>query len=362
MNFSEEYSYSAVLSRLLARVDDKYDKRESSVIYNTLAPAALEFANAYVDLQQIENEGFADTASYYFLKRRAAERGMIPYEATPAVLKGKFDKEIELGKRFTGLNTTLNYTVSEFIESATEDGTMYYYYRCTCEDTGEAGNEYIGGLLPLDGDIEGLGVAELTEILIHGEDTEDIESFRQRYFDDINNQAFGGNIAQYKELVESLPDVGGCKVYPVWNGGGTVKIVFTNSEGKSPSEELISLVQEEIDPIDKSGQGVGIAPIGHKVTVCGVKTAYLEVKTSITYEKDYNWNNISAAYYQAIDAYFAELNADWKNNKNIIVRISQVERRLLDISGILDVENTTINGITGNYPVSEDAIVERAVI
>ena len=361
MNFLEKYSYSAVLSRLLSRVDDKYDKRESSVIYNTLAPVALEFANAYVDLQQIENEGFADTASYYFLKRRAAERGLTPEEATPAVLRGRFDKEIELGKRFTGLNTTLNYTVSEFIESSTEDDTIYYYYRCTCEDTGEVGNEYIGGLLPLDGDIEGLGVAELTEILIHGEDTEDIETFRQRYFDDINNQAFGGNVTQYKEMVESLPDVGGCKIYPVWNGGGTVKVVFTNSEHESPSEPLIASVQEQIDPIDKQGQGVGMAPIGHKVTVAGAETAELTIQTDITYETGYEWKNVSNAFNEIIDAYLAELNADWNNNEKIIVRISQIESRLLDITGILDVDGTTINGAAGNYSADEDAVVKRAV-
>ncbi len=361
MNFLEEYSYSAVLSRLLSRVDDKYDKRESSVIYNTLAPAALEFANAYVDLQQVENEGFADTAGYYFLKRRAAERGLTPEEATPAVLKGRFDKEIELGKRFTGLNTTLNYTVSEFIKSAAEGGVTYYYYRCICEDTGEAGNEYIGGLLPLDGDIEGLGVAELTEILIHGENAEDIETFRQRYFDDINNQAFGGNTAQYKEMVEDLPDVGGCKVYPVWNGGGTVKIVFTNAEHESPSEPLVASVQEQIDPVDKQGQGVGMAPIGHKVTVEGAETEYLTIQTNITYETGYEWNDVSNAFNEVIDTYLAELNADWKNNEKTVVRISQIESRLLDITGILDVDGTTINGAAGNYSADENAVVKRAV-
>lgn len=361
MNFLEKYGYSSVLSRLLSRVDDKYDKRESSVIFNTLAPAALEFANAYVDLQQIENEGFADTASYHFLKRRAAERGLVPYEATPAVLRGRFDNEIELGKRFTGLNTTLNYTVSEFIESATEDSVTYYYYRCTCEDTGEAGNEYIGGLLPLDGDIEGLGVAELTEILIHGEDAEDIESFRQRYFDDINNQAFGGNIAQYKELIEGLPDVGGCKVYPVWNGGGTVKLVITDSESGTPSEQLVSEVQEYIDPIDKTGEGAGMAPIGHKVTVTGAVTKELEIQTDITYESGYDWDTVSTAFNSAVDAYLDELNANWAESDNIVVRVSQIERRLLDIQGILDVQNTTINGEQGNYSADKDAVVRRKV-
>lgn len=361
MNFSEEYSYSTVLARMLARVDNKHDKRESSVIYNTLAPAALEFANAYVALQQIENEGFADTANYYFLKLRAAERGLTPLEATPAAVKGRFDTEIETGARFTGLNTALNYVVSEFIESKNEDDKTYYYYRCTCEDAGEAGNEYLGGIIPLDVDIEGLGTAELTEILVHGENAESLEDFRQRYFDSINNQAFGGNAAQYKEWVNSLPDVGGCKVYPAWNGGGTVKIVFTDSAHETPSDDLVSSVQEEIDPTGEQGQGVGMAPIGHKVTVEGAETENITVKTSITYEEGYSWSNISAAFNDVIDIYLNELNADWENNERIIVRVSQIESRLLDLEGVLDVNGTTINGNSSNYSADEDAVVKRAV-
>lgn len=362
MNFSEEYSFASILDRMLGRIDDKYDKRESSIIYNTLAPAALEFANAYLDLQQIENEGFADTASYYFLKRKAAERGLTPEEATPAILKGKFDKQIESDKRFTGINTTLNYVVSDFIESKTIDDVTYYFYRCICEDSGEIGNEYLGGIIPLDGDIADLGVAELTEILVHGEDEEDVETFRQRYFDDINNQSFGGNITQYKEIVESLPDVGGCKVYPVWNGGGTVKIVFTNAEHEKPSTTLVSSIQEQIDPTNNQGKGVGLAPIGHVVTVVGADVENITISTTITYQTGYTWNDVTIAYYQVIDEYLAELNADWKNQEKIIVRISQIESRLLDIVGILDVNDTKINDIASNYSAGNNSIVERAVI
>lgn len=356
---NDNYSYLTVLDRLLARVDKKYDKRESSIIFCTLAPTALEFANAYLDLSQIENEGYADTASYYFLKRRAAERGLTPYEATAAVLKGKFDKQIQYGTRFTGLNTTLNYIVCDLIETTTENETTYYYYKCTCEDTGEIGNSYLGGIIPIGGDITGLGVAELTEIIVHGEDIEDIESFRQRYFDNVNNQAFGGNVDDYKRIVHALPDVGGCKIYPVWNGGGTVKVVIQDSTYGKPSEAVVSAAKEALDPTDSEGEGVGYAPIGHIVTVVGVNVIDITVATTITYQSGYTFNDISVAYYKALDDYYEELNTDWENNENIVVRISQIESRLLDIEGVLDVQNTTINAQAENYVAEANSIVRR---
>ena len=39
----EEMTFETVLERMLDRIDDAYDKRESSPIYAAIAPAALEY-------------------------------------------------------------------------------------------------------------------------------------------------------------------------------------------------------------------------------------------------------------------------------------------------------------------------------
>lgn len=44
------------------------------------------------------------------------------------------------------------------------------------------------------------------------------------------------------------------KVYPVWNGGGTVKVVFITSEYKLPSSEMIDTVQTIVDPVQNQGR------------------------------------------------------------------------------------------------------------
>ena len=59
-------------------MSDELDKREGSVIYDAIAPAALELANMYVALDVVMDEVFADSASYYYLIKRAAERGIYP--------------------------------------------------------------------------------------------------------------------------------------------------------------------------------------------------------------------------------------------------------------------------------------------
>ena len=86
----EEITYEEILDRMLERVPDSMDKREGSVIYDALAPAAVELMQMYIELDTILQVTFADTSMGEFLDRRCAERGIIRNQATKAILKGEF--------------------------------------------------------------------------------------------------------------------------------------------------------------------------------------------------------------------------------------------------------------------------------
>lgn len=83
----EDQTYENILDRSLARVASDVDKREGSVIMNAIAPVSAEHADVYIQLGNIVNNGYADTAVREFLILRCKERGIIPYEATKAALR-----------------------------------------------------------------------------------------------------------------------------------------------------------------------------------------------------------------------------------------------------------------------------------
>ena len=350
----EDMNFNAILQRMTDRViqqNSNLDVREGSVIWNALAPAAVELTNMYVELDLIINETFADTASREMLIKRAAERGITPEQATKAILKGMFNIDVPIGARFS--LDALNYVVTEKISAGV--------FRLECETYGSSGNESLGILIPIDY-IDGLTSAELTEVIIPGEDEEATEALRQRYFDSLDSQAFGGNITDYKMKTKSIPGVGGVKVYPVWNGGGTVKLVFVNSDFEVPSGTLVNDVQTLIDPVTNAGEGVGIAPIGHVVTVEGATSTTINIATTITYESGWTWVDVEPHVQAAVDSYFRELSEGWENTANIIVRISQIETRLLGLNGIVDVANTTVNGGVVNLTLGADSIPIRGTV
>lgn len=350
----ENITYESILQRMLEKIPNTFDKREGSVIFDALAPAAIELQNMYIELDNILNESFADTASLPYLIRRAAEKGINQIPATFAVLKmisTPTNIEISIGSRFS-LNT-LNYAVTEKIS----DGE----YKIQCETPGVIGNSFFGNLIPIDY-IHGLETIEITEVLIPGEDEETVDELRTRYMNSMTSNAYGGNIADYKEKVTLLDGVGGLKVYPVWNGGGTVKVVFINSSFGVPSDELVDSIQEKVDPTTNSGKGYGIAPIGHTVTVEGVAAKNINIVTEISYMDGWSWEACASQIEETIDNYFLDLSKGWDSNEQLIVRISQLETRILDCTGVLDISGTTLNGSTSNIYLGENEIPTRGLI
>lgn len=361
----ENQTYQVILSRMLGAVDEwaqlrgiTIDTREGSLIRTALSPAALELQQAYIELDEVLNESFADTQTRDFLIRRCKERGVNIEPATAAVRRGEFNTGVPIGSRFS-LNT-LNYVVTAQIEN--------HVFQLRCETAGVVGNLESGDLIPIDY-IDGLTTAVLTDVLIPGEDEESTEHLRARYFNSLKSQAFGGNTQDYVEKTLSLDGVGGVKVYRAWNGGGTVKLVILDTEYHVPSSILIDTVQTKIDPLPNQGLGLGIAPIGHFVTVEGAHGETINIATHLTFESGWDWNAVKPYAEQAIDHYFNELSAewdavDWRDDltATLTVRISQIETRLLGVRGVLDVENTTLNGVAANLPLAPDAVPVRGAV
>lgn len=340
----EHVTYEVILKRMLDRVSNNVDKRESSPIYNALAPAAVELQLMYIEFDIILKETFGDTASREYLIRRAKERGITPYEATYALLKGEFTPSninIQIGSRFN-LND-LNY----YVKAKIADGI----YQVECEEVGVKGNQYFGDLIPIEY-IDGLETAKLTELLIPGEDEEDTEDLRVRYFSSFETKPYGGNKKDYVEKTNSIPGVGSTKVTPVWNGGGTVKLTILNSEFSKASPILIDIVQQEIDPT-KDGHGLGVAPIGHAVTVDTAEEITVNISSTITFDDGYSFVTLKPQIEAVIDSYLLDLRKDWANQTSLIVRIAQIETKILAIQGIVDIADTKINSVAANLILSQ---------
>lgn len=392
----EHITYEGLIKRMMDQAlasNKNLDSREGSILWLAEAPAAVELQNLYIALDNILQETFADTASRDYLILRARERGLAPLPATAAVLEMTITPTtlpLKMGERFSV--GELNYYVSKEVGGG--------LYEITCEVPGEAGNNYGKSVMPIEY-VKGLETCTVTALLVPGEDEEDTEAFRKRYFDNLNAQAFGGNRTDYLEKINAIPGVGGVKVYRAWNAdirpaalvppegtgewmeqisapdqvkewlktifaaandrkltvGGTVKAVIIDGTFATPSDTLIDLVQTAVDPMGNAGEGVGIAPIGHVVIVEGVSDDNINISFDLTYQNDWNWEAVKPYVLEITNRYFKELAQAWAEQEEpLVVRVSQIESRILAVSGVLDISNTTINGKAANYPLPPNHI------
>jgi len=400
-----EHTFETILQRLLARVSNEFDKREGSIIYDATAPASWEMAILYAALDFILNETFADTASREHLIRRAAEYGVVPMPATYAHLLAYLDGvSVPVGHRFSLENTDLDYEV--IARQPDYDTPEHTAYEVRCETVGAIGHQMMSGRLVPIVFLPGLTNAQLAGMLIPGQDEEDTERFRQRYFDSFRNRDFGGNRADYINRVTALQGVGAVKVYPVWNHemapeklipnfdpalieqvpsemrpwldyihqcasnlwltvGGTVRLVLLNVfEGIDdpryliPTEHLVKDVQQAIDPPENEdgefghGEGLGIAPIGHIVNVFPADTREFTIEFVPTVRGGASTENMEWLQTEVttrINAYFISLARDWgMTNSDIFattsltVRWAQVMNTLMEIPEIIDVQNLVV--------------------
>jgi uncharacterized phage protein gp47/JayE len=180
------------------------------------------------------------------------------------------------------------------------------------------------------------------------------DQFRKRYLQSLEAMAFGGNVADYVQKVGAVPGVGGVKVTPVWNGGGTVLITITDSRLRAPSQSLAEQVQNTVDP--RSGEGAGIAPVGHIVTVEGAEEFEVDVSANLILLPGFSVADRQPLILRALEDYYASLRASWADENATILRQSGVEQRILSVPGILDVTNTQINGQSGNLTLNRSAL------
>lgn len=358
----EEYSFEKLMQEKMKKIDASFDRREASMIHFALGANAAEAAMMYITLGWMFRQMFGDTADREYLEKIAYDtRGLTPKKATRAVLKGRFNIELAEGTRFS--LDLLNYYVGEFIGHA--DG--WYYYQMVCETAGEEGNRHFGIMIPIVY-VPGLETCELVEILVPGEDEEDTEVFRARWRAAFNAIAFGGNRADYESKIKDINGVGGVKCYRATNAagekvGGYVRCVVIASDYSRPSDILIDNIQTAIDPEVNHAEGLGLAPIGHEVTIAAVETLAINVTVAISYENGYSFEDIKSYIEKAVEEYLLELRKSWENSREgLIVRRSYVEAAILEVHGVIDITDTYLNGREANVHLGVDEIPVRGEI
>lgn len=368
-DFLNTFTYDYLLNLALSIVPDTLDKREGSIIYDALAPVCFLLAQQVITIQTVYENSFVAYSAGTALDLRAQEQGLTRYEATKAVKKVYLtDKDgnpvsVPLGTRFSTISSD-NPLIYSLTDNYKVDGVVQLgYYEATCETAGTAGNDYLGNLIAVS-NVPNVAQAVMSDLITPARDIETDDELRTRYLDRVNEKSFGGNIAQYREELKAINGVGEVQIYPVWNGGGTVKISVIDTSYNPITEDFIDDIKTQIDPENNEGEGIGIAPIGHVVTIVTPTEVELDITSTITLQSGYTLEQVQTAITTAINDYLNSLKATWgvsigNNIYSLSVYIARINSAILSVEGVANVTDTAINGISADLILRENETVQE---
>lgn len=362
-----------IYQELMDRVPNWLDKREYSLIATALSTVSYTLEGIYLDLNSVQLQAYIETAVGDALDRIGVLVNVYRNPATAAIRLGIFnapvrvDPDLENGDRFSTLDGTSTSFMATKALGMQDDG--YLHYEMTCETVGTIGNEYFGSILAITS-VPNLTYAMLADIIIPGTERESDEEYRTRLLLALREKEFAGNIASYRNYMLDQETVGAVQVYPVWEGPWTTKVVFLDANYDVATDALVTQMQNLICPPDEgqigpSNHGYGVAPVGAITTVTTGTRLDVNIGMEITLSAGYTVNNVRDAIEQACADYLLSVRQNWGppvvNSVvyPVIVYAAEIIVRVKSLEGIIDVQNVTLNGESGNLECTENGTLQQ---
>ena len=334
MLFSEQ-TYETLIKRILENTSaNNLDTREGSVSFNLLAPLTEELAKAYIEMGNILNLAFIEDTFDEYLDKRVNEFGIYRKDGEKATgaIKVTGSDDTFIGNSTIVTSNGLEYIVLNDIVLPNED-VLYV----EAMDIGYKYNLPAGSTFEFTEPINGVETLTNETAFENGSDIETDEELRERFKYIIQNPRTSGNVNDYKAWALECDGVGRVKVYPLWNGNGTVKVLIIGNDNLPCGEETINTVISHIE--EKR-------PIGATVTVDTPELLELTFNIRIKLDSAYSLDDTESQISTVLHDYINNL-----EDEDIIYykALSAVG----DLEAVNDIVEFKINNTTNNISVGD---------
>lgn len=337
----EAQTEEAIKQRMLGRISTDTDKSEGSFVNDAVAPVSVELAQSYIQLERLLALAFAQTSSGNYLDMRAGEYGISRNMGSKAA--GCVS--------FTGNNGvaipggTQIQTGGGLIYTTTDSGILtegILDLQVTAEDIGIKYNVPAGSLIQLPVQVVGITGVTNIEPITGGSDIESDQSLLQRVLIKVRMPSTSGNANDYKLWALSVSGIGDAKVFPVWDGPGTVKVIVIDTEKKPANMNLVSSVSGVIE---------NNRPIGAKVDVAAAQPLIIDINVTVVKDSSPPLEQIKEEVAVKVGGYLKSIAF-----RQSYVSYAQVGNAIMQCSGIEDYSNLLVNNGSANITVGAEEV------
>jgi len=369
--YLEIYTKQYLLDLALQQIPSDVDSRQGSIIYDTLAIVCGKLADTFMEVKKIADQAYMKTATVEEnIDYRAEERGITREQATQAERLGVFTfsggvpATVPIGALFCTIDENKQNVVNyQVISPYTVDGVeIKGSYILRCQTFGTIGNNYFGEILPLS-DMDTLDTATLTTVLVPARDKETSESVKQRYYETFNMEAFGGNLADYRQYMREFTGVGQTQIYPRTRDDYKIILSCVDPSNQPISLEYQDTIRQTLDPEnfynngnDTSGMGLGVVPMGHYVTVMAPEKVFLDIELTVILKNTGYLPTVLENITNNINAYIKQIQDNWSDGSGqyeMVVYYNQILSSAISAEGVLNISECTVNGGTEDITMEQ---------
>jgi uncharacterized phage protein gp47/JayE len=342
-----------IRNNILGNMQNPLSKIEGTYDYDIAAATALEIKDLYDYLEWWSKQTFIDTATENeYVDKHALIFGVQRRSEVKAsgeiTITGKTGTTIPEGTVVLSRIGVKYETLALALIGS--DGKAKA--RVQALVGGITGNCGIGDIVAFEIADTNIYTVTNEEAITGGFDIESNESLIARAEEKIMRPAHSGNENDYKQWAKEVEGVGKVDVIPVWNGGGTVKVIISDYDYNVANQELVEAVKNRIEQADGR-------PIGANVTVVSYIKYDLDIVATIKIASGYDIETIEQDITADIKKGIINNTIQYtSNSKTTIVSIGKVGTIILSVDGVLDYTSLSVNGeTTGNIEVPRDKIV-----
>lgn len=342
-------------ARMLSKAPSDISTMEGDFFWSITRPVAEEEYKHRQLMMAFIKLVYLGTSYDGYLDLIGAAIGVIRKDATKTKdtikIKGVSGTVIQNGKIASTVSTEDNRSIEfQFLESKTIDDTAIVEIQVECTEAGTVGNVKANTITILTTPINGVQSIGNDHDFISGTDVESNDDYKKRILEKMQKPETSANKAQYKNWAKEVTGVGDAKVFPLWNGNGTVKVVIINANKKAADSELVQKVKDYIDP-EPEGKGEGQAPIGAVCTVVSAVEKAMNITATVVLANGYTLQQAQDNFDTVFEKYLNDLAFN-----DTYVSYAKVGGILLSAGGIVDYSNLTLNNGTANIPLNDEEI------
>lgn len=238
--------------RILKKIEDmtesiSYNTSKGSFARDIISSVAIEMVKEEDDYSEQLDKRLIDTATGIDLDVTCADKALKRKDATKATgevkITGVNGSIIKKGYIVINSSTATEYEVLE--EKTIENISTTVKIRCN--KAGIIGNCEVGQINKFGEEYTGLSKVENLKNISNGKDIETDEEFRTRVLDYIRKPRISWNQYVFEDKAKEVEKVEHAHCIPRFNGAGTVKLVITEKNTETVSEELKKKVKDYID-------------------------------------------------------------------------------------------------------------------